>query len=59
MFENLWIHILCLTLRCVFHSIRFKVNKVGTQRSPIFLCLDFCDRGVDRIGSRESRTCFQ
>ncbi|KAA6336439.1 hypothetical protein EZS27_015403 [termite gut metagenome] len=23
---------------CVFHSIRFKVNKVGVRRDPFFLC---------------------
>ena len=28
-----------LLLHSVFHSIRFKVNKVGTQRSPIFFAL--------------------
>ena len=26
-------------LHRVFHSIRFKVNKIGVQRYPIFLCL--------------------
>ena len=31
-----------LSLQCVFHSIRFKVNKVGTQRSPIFFCPFLC-----------------
>ena len=28
--------IIDIPLQRVFHSIRFKVNKVGTQRSPIF-----------------------
>jgi type III secretory pathway component EscU len=28
-----------LSLHRVFHSIRFKVNKVGTQRSPFFYAL--------------------
>ncbi|EKX91905.1 hypothetical protein HMPREF9999_00863 [Alloprevotella sp. oral taxon 473 str. F0040] len=27
-----------VSLQCVFHSIRFKVNKVGVQWYPIFLC---------------------
>ena len=26
-----------LSLHCVFHSIRFKVNKVGIQRYPFFI----------------------
>ena len=26
-------------MQCVFHSIRFKVNKVGIQRYPIFFAL--------------------
>ena len=26
---------------CVFHSIRFKVNKVGVQRYSIFFALKF------------------
>ena len=25
-----------LSLQCVFHSIRFKVNKVGCRRAPFF-----------------------
>ena len=28
-------------LLCVFHSIRFKVNKVGVQRYSIFFALKF------------------
>ena len=28
-------------LCCVFHSIRFKVNKVGVQRYSIFFALKF------------------
>ena len=30
------IHAICLTLWRVFHSIRFKVNKVGVQRYSFF-----------------------
>ncbi len=30
---------IALPLHCVFHSIRFKVNKIGVQRYPFFLCL--------------------
>ena len=30
------IHTICLTLWRVFHSIRFKVNKVGVQRYSFF-----------------------
>ena len=29
-------HTICLTLWRVFHSIRFKVNKVGVQRYSFF-----------------------
>ena len=28
-----------VSLQCVFHSIRFKVNKVGIQWYPIFFAL--------------------
>ena len=28
-----------LNLHRVFHSIRFKVNKIGLKRQPFFLCL--------------------
>ena len=28
-----------LSLQCVFHSIRFKVNKVGCRRAPFFYAL--------------------
>ena len=27
----------CVPLQCVFHSIRFKVNKGWAQRSPFFM----------------------
>ena len=30
------IHAICLTLWRVFHSIRFKVNKVGVRRYSFF-----------------------
>ena len=33
------LHIIFLYLQCVFHSIRFKVNKGGVQRYSFFLCL--------------------
>ena len=33
-------HRAVLILYCVFHSIRFKVNKVGIQWYPIFLSLN-------------------
>ena len=39
--QNVWkFHSFCLTLQRVFHSIRFKVNKVGVQRYSFFLCLE-------------------
>ena len=39
--QNVWnFHSYCLSLQCVFHSIRFKVNKVGVQRYSFFLCLE-------------------
>ena len=31
------IHAICLTLWRVFHSIRFKVNKVGVRRYSFFM----------------------
>ena len=34
LFERIYLY-----LQCVFHSIRFKVNKVGIQRYPIFFAL--------------------
>ena len=30
-----------LSLHRVFHGIRFKVNKIGTQRSPFFMSVRF------------------
>ena len=33
--------IIVLSLHRVFHGIRFKVNKIGTQRSPFFYVLTF------------------
>ncbi len=35
-------------LLCVFHSIRFKVNKVGVQRYSIFLPLSFYLKTVEK-----------
>ena len=35
--ENLQTRRKCVPLQCVFHSIRFKVNKGWAQRSPFFM----------------------
>ena len=37
--ECLPVIVVCVSLPCVFHSIRFKVNKIGVRRYPIFFCL--------------------
>ena len=35
--QNLQIPETAVSLHCVFHSIRFKVNKGWAQRSPFFM----------------------
>ena len=35
------LHIIFLYLQCVFHSIRFKVNNMGSRRWPIFFAIIF------------------
>jgi|GEM_PF-1702626 len=36
-----------VSLHRVFHGIRFKVNKVGTQRSPFFYIRKLTNRTLD------------
>ena len=35
------LHIIFLYLQCVFHSIRFKVNNMGSRRWPLFFAIIF------------------
>ena len=35
------LHIIFLYLQCVFHSIRFKFNNMGSRRWPIFFAIIF------------------
>ncbi|KAA5295176.1 MAG: hypothetical protein EGQ58_17185 [Phocaeicola dorei] len=39
---NLQISIMFVPLHCVFHSIRFKVNKGWSKALLLFLCLYLC-----------------
>ncbi|HBJ22398.1 hypothetical protein GAS36_14220 [Phocaeicola vulgatus] len=40
--SNLQISIMFVPLHCVFHSIRFKVNKGWSKALLLFLCLYLC-----------------
>ncbi len=39
--DNLWKCLKSVSLQCVFHSIRFKVNKGWSTAVLLFLCLYF------------------
>ena len=46
-------------LHCVFHSIRFKVNKVGIQRYPFFYSFKQKRPTLNNIYSEKDGRCAQ